>query len=114
MAISTTETQQLLRAIVHEVYQRAYTPDDDGVDVELWDDQATNNYGVWFFGWDTSGRVLRPMIHLRLCRGKVYIESNETDFDVIERLTAAGVSPECIVLGYQHPSVRSYFEFAVA
>jgi hypothetical protein len=114
MALNLAETQRLLSAIVHEVYQRAYTPDFDGVDVELWIDPDTNNYGVWFFGWDVSGQVLTPNIHMRIRQGKIYIEENVSDIDVLDRLISAGINPDQIVLAYQHPSERAFFEFATA
>ncbi|GEM_PF-992988 len=117
MELDMPKARALLSALVNEVYQDAMLPTDEPSDVHtaLWCDTSTDNYAVWCVGWDTvTGRVLAPSVYLRIAQGKIYVEENKTEIDLIERLLAADIPATQIVLGYMHPNERPYFEFAVA
>ena len=46
-------------------------------------------------------------VYLRIVQGKIWIEEDWTKQGIADQLLEAGVPPEDIVLGFQHPSKRS-------
>jgi len=54
------------------------------------------------------------MVYLKIEQGKIWIEEDLTKQGIANELLDAGVPPEDIVLGFQHPSKRPLTEFAAA
>jgi hypothetical protein len=77
-------------------------------------DDARDIYAVVMVGWDRTGRVVDPLVLARLVKDKVYVEADGTDLDLVGRLLDAGVPPDHVVIGYQHPDMRADTKFAVA
>ena len=51
---------------------------------------------------------------LRLVNGKVWVETDNTDYDFVEHLLGAGIPKTDIVLAFHHPSLRPHTDFAIA
>ena len=66
------------------------------------------------FGWNGDRRVHNTILHLRIQRGKFWIERDETEEGVTQDLLDRGVSKEDIVLAFYHPEHRKITEFAIA
>jgi hypothetical protein len=77
-------------------------------------DPIHDQYQVLYVGWEDEERVFVPLLHLRLHEGKIWIEQDGTEDGVANRLVAAGVPHEDIVLAFHPPRKRPYTEFAVA
>jgi hypothetical protein len=65
-------------------------------------------------GWDGSRRIHGPVVSLEFIDGKVWLQANNTDLRIAERLEEAGIPKSDIVLDFQPPHVRPYTEYAVA
>jgi hypothetical protein len=57
--------------------------------------------------------VHHTVIHIDIVDHKLWIQWDETEEGIATDLVAAGVPHTDIVLGFRHPAVRVYTEFAV-
>ena len=64
--------------------------------------------------WDGSRRIYGPVVSLEIIDGKVWLQADNTDLRIAERLEEAGIPKDDIVLGFQPPHVRPYTAYAVA
>jgi hypothetical protein len=69
-------------------------------------DDQHNQYLLVDMGWDKTGRVHAVAFHARLQNGQVWIEWDGTMPSLTERLVAAGVPQEDIVLAFYRPEHR--------
>ena len=63
---------------------------------------------------DPKHREFSVTVYLRIVQGKIWIEEDWTKQGIADQLLEAGVLPEDIVLGFQHPDKRCLTEFATA
>lgn len=61
-------------------------------------DLEGDHYIAMQTGWVNSHRVHGAFLHLDIADGKVLIQFNGTDADIVEELVAAGIPREDIVL----------------
>ncbi len=106
------------RKIIEEIltsYQNLVPPSpDDEVERLLAFDEKRDQY-LWFrSGWQNKTRVRHITIYIRIKNGKVWVEEDWTDLEVVNDLLAAGIPATDIVLGFQPPDVRQYTDFAIA
>jgi hypothetical protein len=66
-------------------------------------DGKTDNYLVIDVGWLAFGRQHAMPIHIRLKDGKVWVEWDGTDQEIVQQLIDAGVEENDIVLGFEKP-----------
>ena len=77
-------------------------------------DREADSYAIITQGWDGPRRIHNIVVHLEIINGKIWIQENNTEQLIADQLEAAGVPKTDIVLGFQHPSVRQYTEYAAA
>ena len=77
-------------------------------------DAAHDNYLLLAVGWDGLHRIHHISAHLRLRADKIWVEADNTDVEIVQRLLDAGIPKEAIVLAFYSPEKRRYTEFAVA
>lgn len=65
-------------------------------------------------GWDWSRRVHGPVVSLEIIDGKAWLQADNTNMRIAERLEEAGIPKGDILLGFQPPHVQPYTEYAVA
>jgi hypothetical protein len=100
----------ILQRIIEE--QAAYKPMNGAIETVRICDVVHDHYLVMTVGWDGTHRVLDPVIYLRLHNGKVWVEEDGTDANIVEQLLAAGIPMTDIVIGFHHPEEHAYTEFA--
>lgn len=54
-------------------------------------------------GWERGQRVYCPVFHLDIKDGKIWVQEDATDFDLVGELERRGVPRTDIVLGFQEP-----------
>lgn len=104
----------LLKAILNryiELFRRQSTPGQEPI---LVIDEEHDHYFLHTIGWQGVKRVWNTTLYVRLKDGKFWIEIDWLEEGIATDLLAAGVSKEDIVLGFKHPELRPYTEFAVA
>jgi hypothetical protein len=101
-----------VRKILEEVV--AWLPQEATVRTEVIFDDTRGHYEISQIGWDGLYRVHGSLIHVDIRDGKVWVEHNGTDLDIVQQMVEAGIPKDHIVLGFQPPEQRKYTEFAVA
>jgi hypothetical protein len=77
-------------------------------------DPERDHYFWFSVGWNEKQRDFGVTVYLRIENGKIWIEEDWTKQGIANDLLEAGIPPEDIVLGFQHPSKRPLTEFAIA
>jgi hypothetical protein len=85
-----------------------------GVEVELVFDVEHDRYLLLDVGWRQKKRVHHCIFHFDIKDGKIWLQENNTDIEVDEYLEEMGISKHEIVVGFHHPSVREYSDFAAS
>lgn len=84
------------------------------IETELVIDEERGQFILHTLGWKDKNRVWNTPLYVRLYHGKIWVETDWIEEGIAEKLVAAGVPKTDIVLAFQHPSLRSLSEFAVA
>ena len=67
-------------------------------------DEQTDNYILFNVGWHPSGRRQQGYpIHIRIKDGKVWVEWDGTDQEIVQQLIDSGIDENDIVLGWERP-----------
>ncbi len=109
-----TQYRQIIQKILSEY--RDWAAGANQVDVQqcVSFDQERDQY-LWFHvGWDQKRRDFGVTVYLEIKEDKIWIEEDWTKQGIANELLEAGVPPEDIVLGFQHPNKRPLTEFAIA
>ena len=70
-------------------------------------DRQLHRYQLLCQGWAAEEkRIFYPVIHIEIIDGKVWIQHNQSDFDIGEALSNHGIPKSQIVLGLYPPSIR--------
>jgi ABC-type proline/glycine betaine transport system substrate-binding protein len=85
-----------------------------GIEVELVFDADNDRYLLLDIGWEGKKRVHHCIFHFDIKDGKIWLQENNTDAEVDEELEAMGISKQEIVVGFHHPSMRKYSDYAIA
>ena len=105
-----------LRDVIEKVLNEyaAYVPDDESFEKRTVFDRERDQYLFVTFGWNGKRRVHNCDIHIEIRNEKIWIESDNTEEGIALDLENAGVPKEKIVLGFRHPEIRPYTEYAAA
>jgi hypothetical protein len=85
-----------------------------GVEVELVFDSEHDRYLLLDVGWEGQKRVHHCIFHFDIKDGRIWIQENNTDAEVDKDLEEMGISKKEMVVGFHHPSMREYSDYAVA
>ena len=64
-------------------------------------------------GWNGQHRIHGSLLHVDIKNGKIWIQHDGTEEGIANRLVAAGVPKDDIVLAFQSPFKRKFTDFAV-
>lgn len=106
--------RQIIQKILSEHRDWAAGADQTGFQECVSFDPVRDHYFWFSVGWNGKQRNLNITVYLRLEKGKIWLEEDWTKQGIASELLEAGVPPEDIVLGFQHPSKRPLTEFAIA
>ena len=109
---NVSEYRRIITELLHEYAERP--PSHGDIQVELVIDEAQDHYELIYAGWSDKYRIHGGVIHIDIRHGKIVIQHDGTEEGIANRLVAAGIPPERIVLAYKHPSMRPHTGFAVA
>jgi XisI protein len=65
-------------------------------------------------GWHEHHRIHSQIFHVDIIDDKIWIQDDNLEYSVAERLGDKGISKKDIVLAYFSPSHREYTEYAVS
>jgi XisI protein len=106
-----TRYQQIIEDILREY--GSYKPSFGDVEVEIIADAEKGHYQLMTVGWHGQHRIHGCQMHVDIKGGKVWIQHDGTEEGIANRLVAAGVPREDIVLAFHSPFMRKFTDFAV-
>ena len=77
-------------------------------------DKENNSFQLLSIGWRNNLYTFGPIFHFDIIDGKIWMQCNNTEREVVDEFMAAGVDRQDIVLGFVPPSARQFSGFAVA
>lgn len=89
-------------------------PPEDNIRTEMVCDDVQGHYELIQIGWNGASRIHGILFHCDIYNDKIYLEHNGTDIDIPGMFLDAGIPASEIVLGFHHPPIRHYTEFALA
>jgi hypothetical protein len=107
------------RQIIQEVLtdftkERSRYPHASDVETQLVFDSQNDHYQVLRVGWRNRAQVFLVVFHFDIKNGKVWLQQNASDYDIIGDLEARGIPKSDIVLAFHSPQMRPFTGYAVA
>jgi hypothetical protein len=84
------------------------------IETQLILDSERDHYLLLRVGWEGDKRVNYAVLQFDIKDGKIWIQENTTDIEIDKELEEMGISKKEIVVGFHHPSMREYSDYAIA
>lgn len=91
----------------------SYSPSYGEIEVQTLFDSEQDHYQVVHLGWENKRRVYGCSIHLDIKGNKIWIQLNNTEWDIGQKLVELGVPKQDIVVGFHSLSMRQMSEYAL-
>jgi XisI protein len=104
--------RKILRDLIHTYAQ--YQPARGEVQIEVIIDEAQDHYELMYAGWNGPYRIHGSVLHFDIRAGKVWIQHDGTEEGIAEKLVAAGIPRDHIVLAFKPPTIRPHTGYASA
>jgi hypothetical protein len=107
----STNHSEIVQTLIEEqatLHKSGYVP------IETIFDTERHHYLLVQVGWVREHWIYGCILHLDLINGKIYIQQNNSEFAVAERLVELGVPKTDIVIGFHSPFKRQFTEYAVS
>ena len=92
----------------------SYGSKNPDIETQLIFDTVNDRYLLLRTGWDNQRRIHNCIFHFDIKDDKIWIQENNTDIEVDKELEEMGILKKEIVVGFHHPSMRRYSEYAVS
>lgn len=76
-------------------------------------DREHNHFQILTIGWEGTQRVYYPVFHIDIKNGKIWVQEDATDFDIVGELEKRGVPKSDIVLAFYSPAKQRLTDYAV-
>jgi hypothetical protein len=77
-------------------------------------DTTNNHYQIVRMGWRNGQQVFNVIFHIDIINGKIWLQRNMSDYDIIGDIEAQGVPQSDIVLAFHTAEMRPHTGYAVA
>jgi ketopantoate reductase len=104
------EYRRIIRQVIQGVAD--FVPDEPDIRTEVILDDAMSHYEIKQQGWRHKRRIHGSLVHIDIREGKVWVEHDGTNLEIVQELLNAGIHPDEMVLGFHPPNQRKYTEFA--
>lgn len=85
-----------------------------GAAFQLIFDEKHDHYQLYRVGWEGLERIHYCVFHLDIQDGKIWVQEDATDYDLVGVLEEHGIPKEDIVLAFHAPYKRQFTGYAVA
>lgn len=86
----------------------------DEVQHQLLFDEEHDHYQLFCVGWKGMKRIYFPVFHLDIINGKIWVQEDASDFDIVGVMEEKGIPKSDIVLAFHAPYKRAHTGYAVA
>jgi hypothetical protein len=104
--------KEVLREYAGDEIKQVHKPDD--MQIRLIMDTENDHYQVLYTGWQQDKQVFSVLFHFDIINGKIWIQRNISDYDILEDIENKGVPKSDIVLAFHAPEIRALTEYALA
>ncbi|ABW29755.1 XisI protein [Acaryochloris marina] len=102
----------LVEDLLRELHGYDHSSHSD-VESQLVFDAEHNHYLLIDVGWEQKQFVYGTIVHIDIKDNKVWIQRNNTEINLAERLVEQGIPKQNIVLGLHSPFMRKASGYAV-
>ncbi len=106
--------RQILESVLAEYAETRQPAHAADVQHQLLFDEKHDHYQLFCVGWKDLKRIYFPVFHLDIQNGKIWVQEDATDYDIVGELEERGVPKSDIVLAFHAPSQRVFSGYAVA
>lgn len=110
----TTYRNIIINLLESYVNMPSGSPINNELEEQLILDTQRDHYQILTIGWENGRRVYYPVFHIDIRNGKIWVQEDATDFDLVGELERRGVDKSDIVLAFQAPFKRPFTGYAVA
>jgi XisI protein len=87
---------------------------EEGIETQLIIDSVRDHYLLLKIGWEGNKRINYAVFQFDIKDGKIWIQENNTDIEIDKDFEDMGISKKEIVVGFHHPVMREYSDYATA
>ena len=87
---------------------------EEGIETQIIIDSERDHYLLLRIGWEGNKRINYAVFQFDIKNGKIWVQENTTDVEIDREFEELGISKKEMVIGFHHPSMREYSDFAVA
>jgi hypothetical protein len=109
-----TKYQDIIIAFLNRYNAETGGHSDDTIKRRIIMDRENNSFQLLSVGWRGNHYIFGPIFHFDIINGKIWMQCNNTEREVVDEFMAAGVEKNDIVLGFLTPKARQFSGFAVA
>jgi XisI protein len=107
--------RHILLKVLQAYLDRRLNNPDTGVKTEAIFDRERDHYEIKKIGWRNGRRINFTVFHFNIAAdGKIWVQTNASDYDIVGDLEESGVSKSDIVLAFHAPQYRRYTGYAIA
>jgi hypothetical protein len=77
-------------------------------------DKENNSFQLLSTGWQGAHYIFGTIFHFDIINEKIWIQCNNTEWEVVDEFIAQGINKQDIVLGFIPPHARHFSGFATA
>jgi predicted RNA-binding protein len=107
------EYRKNIRILLEEIHGYDVSSGVDGIEGQIIFDVEHDHYLLIDLGWEQKQYVYGAIVHIDIKEGKIWIQRNNTEIDLANRLVEMGVPKDDIVIGFQSPFTRQFSGYAV-
>lgn len=107
---SLEHIREAVMAVLNELAEPPVTHGE--IEIERIFDTVRDHYQLVSVGWRNKERVYGAFVHLDNKNKKSWVQLNNTDVELGERLLENGTHRQQIVLGFQSPERRPFTDYA--
>ena len=107
-----TIIKDVLNAYAADELLQKHKPDD--MQMRLIFDTENDHYQALYAGWRNDRQIFSVVFHFDIINGKIWVQRNISDYDIIGDIEEKGVPKSDIVLAFHSPQMRPFTGYAVA
>jgi hypothetical protein len=111
--VELKEYRQIIQDLLTEIRGYTGSSNTSGIEEQVVFDTEHDRYLLIDVGWNQKEYVYGTLVHIDIKNGKVWIQRNNTEINLAERLVERGVPKENIVIGLHSPFMRQFSGYAV-
>ncbi len=105
-----SQEQQIIKEVLGQILQ--HQPSYGNAKYEPIFDTEHNRYQVLLSGWTNMNRAFHIVAQIDIANNLIWVQQDNTELELVNRLLERGIPKERIVLGFHAPYKRPYTGFA--